>query len=899
MTNTHAACSDELLRRILRADEDSHEYRAALGHLEECATCRTRLEQLAATEEVWREAQLVLSAETGTEPGAAHASDSTGRRARWNRRPTVWTESMARQLLSPPSHPELLGQLGRYEVERLIGSGGMGVVFKAFDTDLHRPVAVKVLAPYLAGSGAARSRFAREARAAAAIVHEHVVAIHNVETDGAAPFLVMQFVGGESLQQRLDRLGPLELCELLRIALQTAAGLAAAHAQGLVHRDVKPSNILLEHGVDRALLTDFGLARASDDASLTQTGHHPGTPQFMSPEQARGEAVDARTDLFSLGSVIYTMCTGRPPFRAETSYGVLRRITDEEPRPIREINPSVPVWLCAIVGKLMSKQPDERFASASQVAELLKDCLAHVQQPTMVSLPATVERLAQWHVRQMGPQRPHRGAGGLPRRRWLVTRRWLVGLAVGIGLLYAAFLVVLELNQGQLLIESEVDDVSVRIVQGGEDVDRLSVTRRGTTVRLAAGNYVVTLDGEADGLMINDGAVTLQRGGRDIVRIVRTRSSSAPGPPEESDHASRRPSTSGGGPAAMVGTRWQELWALDDNGGNLRRIADCGEFTQINSPEVSPDGKFVAVDGWRAEQNLRDARVLIIDVATGETTNLCQGAMPTWSPDGKWISFCKYGRERGVYIRALDGGSERLLDRDGWGIQWSPDGLKAAYSRGGKLVVHNFVSDTERVIQPADWDYTYIYWNPAWSPDAKQICFKARRRGGPDEFAIVTIDADPPTVSRRINAQDFNEDIAWHPHGSRILIPRRAIVGQRGQICEFAPNGTDEPRVVAGQPQDRHQGGMCWTRDGRTLYFISQRAAEPADMKSDSTSGYRTGAASTNAPATQVSTAIEGPSPNTAWHGAFEALESFQQDLMPFELQSQQPWDHDSSSKQE
>lgn len=299
---------------------------------------------------------------------------------------------MARQLLSPPSHPEMLGRIGRYEVERLIGAGGMGVVFKAFDTELNRPVAIKVLAPFLAGSGAARQRFAREARAAAAVVHEHVVAIHNVETEGESPFLVMPFVAGDSLQARLDREGALDVCEVLRIGMQTAAGLAAAHAQGLVHRDVKPSNILLEEGVERSLLTDFGLARANDDASLTHTGYHPGTPQYMSPEQARGDAVDARSDLFSLGSVLYTMCTGRPSFRAETSYGILRRITDTEPRSLREINPTIPIWLERVVQKLQAKLPTDRFQTAGEVAELLEECLAHVQQPTTVKLPAECRR---------------------------------------------------------------------------------------------------------------------------------------------------------------------------------------------------------------------------------------------------------------------------------------------------------------------------------------------------------------------------------------------------------------------------------------------------------------------------------------------------------------------------
>jgi hypothetical protein len=381
-------CSDERLWSLLQCDEDSEESRLSALHIDQCPHCQRRLEELAAEPAEWRVVKNSL--QNGCDEGAGSlnpAGDPPWARSRWQRHPMAWSDSMARQLLSPPSHPEMLGRVGRYEVERIIGVGGMGVVFKAFDSELHRPVAVKVLAPYLAGSGAARKRFAREARAAAAVVHEHVVAIHNVETDGESPFLVMPYIAGESLQQRIDREGPLGLCEILRIAMQTASGLAAAHAQGLVQRDVKPSNILLEQGIERALLTDFGLARASDDASLTHTGYHPGTPQYMSPEQARGENVDSRSDLFSLGSVIYAMCVGRPPFRAETNYGVLRRITDNEARSIREVNPAIPEWLEGIVSRLLSKDVARRFQTANEVAELLEKCLAHVQQPTAVALP--------------------------------------------------------------------------------------------------------------------------------------------------------------------------------------------------------------------------------------------------------------------------------------------------------------------------------------------------------------------------------------------------------------------------------------------------------------------------------------------------------------------------------
>jgi serine/threonine protein kinase len=244
--------------------------------------------------------------------------------------------------LEPSDSPMMLGMLGDYDIIEPIGCGGMGVVLKGYDSKLNRFVAVKVLAPHYATSAAARKRFAREAKAAAAVVHPHVLAIHSVDSTGRLPFLVMPFVDGESLQERVRRNGQLGTKEVLRIGIQAARGLQAAHEQGLVHRNIKPGNILLERDVERAMLTDFGLARAVDDASMTRSGVIAGTPQFMSPEQARGEAVDHRSDLFSLGSVLYTMCAGRPPFRAETTMGLLRRIIDVDPRPLPEVNADIP-----------------------------------------------------------------------------------------------------------------------------------------------------------------------------------------------------------------------------------------------------------------------------------------------------------------------------------------------------------------------------------------------------------------------------------------------------------------------------------------------------------------------------------------------------------------------------
>ncbi len=325
-------------------------------------------------------------------------------------------EENALDFLQPSTKPGALGRLGHYEVLEVLGRGGFGIVLKAFDELLHRVVAIKVMSTQLAATSPARKRFLREARAAAAIRHDNVVAIYAVE-EQPIPYLVMEYIAGETLQQRLDRVGPLDTPEVLRLGQQIASGLAAAHALGLIHRDIKPSNILLENGVEpRVKITDFGLARAADDASLSQSGFIAGTPMYMAPEQAEGEAIDQRADLFSLGSVLYVMCSGRPPFRASTTMAVLKRVTEDTPRPIREIIPEVPEWLCAIVAKLHAKNRAERFQSAKEVADLLSQHLAHMQQPTQTPPPASIfpANEKQPHARRANEKQPHARRTGRP-----------------------------------------------------------------------------------------------------------------------------------------------------------------------------------------------------------------------------------------------------------------------------------------------------------------------------------------------------------------------------------------------------------------------------------------------------------------------------------------------------
>jgi serine/threonine protein kinase len=298
--------------------------------------------------------------------------------------------------LAPPQKPDEIGRLGPYRVLRVLGSGGMGVVFLAEDLHLERPVALKAMKPVLAVSEAAKKRFLREAKAMALLKHDHIVTIHHVGEDRGTPYLAMEFLEGELLDDRLKRERKLPVAEVLRIGRETAEGLAAAHARGLIHRDIKPGNIFLEGPRGRVKILDFGLARAAvDDAHITQSGVILGTPAFMAPEQARGEPVDARCDLFSLGCVLYRMCTGAAPFNASDAISTLVAVTVDEPRPPGQLA-AVPPELSEFIMRLLAKKREDRPASAAGVAETLGRMEA-----------AVTARPAVWNVfRRWRRQRP-------------------------------------------------------------------------------------------------------------------------------------------------------------------------------------------------------------------------------------------------------------------------------------------------------------------------------------------------------------------------------------------------------------------------------------------------------------------------------------------------------------
>jgi serine/threonine protein kinase len=508
-----AACPDpDVIRDLLNGNLPETEQSELSSHFDLCPTCQQQFDAEASgpqflgdvarlcSDTDWKHNTPTLDRLMRDMPQQLSDAADEASVATWS------TEAVA-NFLDASENADHLGRLGSYEIVEVIGRGGMGIVLRGIDSRLNRVVAIKVLAPELASNPNARRRFYREGQAAPAVSHDHVVTIHAVDDHERLPYLVMEFVAGESLEECIRRTGPLPVESVLRMGRQAALGLAAAHEVGLVHRDMKPANILLENGIQRVRITDFGLARAIDDVSITQTGTVTGTPLYMSPEQAGGEKIDHRSDLFSLGSVLYTMCTGRPAFRAQTTLAVIKRVCEDSPRPIREVNPDIPQWLVDIIDRLMAKQSDDRIQEAAELAELLGSHLAHLQDPDNVPAPVGAEATP-------APQ---------PRALKSLLLATLLFGAVGLGITEAAgvtdvseFLgIVLRLKtpEGTLIIEIEDPDVEVSI--DGSEVVLAGITKKELRLKPGKYQYRATRKGKPT----ESDWIKPERDGRTLVRI--------------------------------------------------------------------------------------------------------------------------------------------------------------------------------------------------------------------------------------------------------------------------------------------------------------------------------------------------------------------------------------------
>jgi eukaryotic-like serine/threonine-protein kinase len=744
MATTTTCPGPDRLQGLLDGSLSAGEQSTLTDHVGSCPNCQGRLDALAAGDLAWSPAALRQGDEDRPPANSAFwatvsdlargapGRDDTPRPSPARTPPAVTVAEAGAEsgevsldFLDASDSPEYVGLLGHFGITSVIGRGGMGMVLRAFDQCLQRPVAIKVLDPRVAKDETARQRFCREARAAAAITHEHVVAIHQVEHEEAKdlPYLVMQYVPGTSLQDRLDREGALPLAEILRIGAQTAAGLAAAHGQGLIHRDIKPANILLEEGTGRVRLTDFGLARAAEDVKLTQTGFVAGTPLYMAPEQARGEALDHRADLFSLGSVLYAMATGRPPFEGSTPFVVLRAVTEQDPRPIHEINPAVPDWLVDAIERLHEKHPDDRYQSAVDVAALLSRRLAELP-PTALPTPsgATTRRSGwRWNRRNRG-------------RLWALAA-FALWVALGALLLAEVGGLIHILPRPAKSADAEVPSAPPRMILNAQtgpvwavafspDGTRLAMALDDGTVKLwdpATGSPRLTLAAHAgpvwsvafspDGKLLatgsDDGTAKLWEipGGRERKEL--------------NFLTGIRPvAFSADGKQLVTGARNGAVLIWDVAKGS-ESVTPKGHAGVVMAAQFTPDGMTAVTAG-------SDKTIRLWDAASGQEQNALSGHAGgvytlAISPDGTKLASGGWDKA----VRVWDVATGNLLatlqghEQDVWSVAFSPDGrLLASGSEDRTLKLWDVAAGAEVATYRGHAGTVYAV---AFAPDGKTV----------------------------------------------------------------------------------------------------------------------------------------------------------------------------------
>ena len=456
--------------------------------------------------------QLIVKMET-----MSHSSHSLS--SNDQQRSIAGRSAEVQRLLSAPLEADDIGALGEYRLLRLLGAGSTGVVYQAVDQRLQRMVALKILRPSL--GEAARERFVAEARATAAIEHPNVVTIYEVGPEGPLSYIAMQWLPGQTLEEKLCESEVLPLDEVRQLAIQIAKGLAAAHEQGLIHRDIKPANIWIPADCSGAKILDFGLVRIADeDPQLTCTGMIAGTPCYMSPEQSRGQTLDQRSDLFSLGCLVYQSLLGRLPFRSDNALATLQSIQRDQPTPPVELDPAIPADISDLVMCLLAKTPNRRPPSASAVVQALNSSRTNW----------TFDSSSADQAAKIGIS-PSSGRDDRSVRWWKTLTATMTLLTLGTigfaGAMWGDQITRIVTNQGVIEIVTTVDDIEIDVVetQSGKVVTIDSGAGR---IDVKAGQYTIrpSADTDQDSVLIQNNQLTLSRGGKAIVVVTRQDSSS-------------------------------------------------------------------------------------------------------------------------------------------------------------------------------------------------------------------------------------------------------------------------------------------------------------------------------------------------------------------------------------